>query len=53
MNDLPLLAVVDIPVLLQKSEGRWEEINLPMLQRVEGTGPAGWRRAVEELLGQT
>jgi len=51
VNDLPLLAVVDIPVLLQKSEGMWEEIYLPML-RLEGSGPVGWRQAIEELIGQ-
>lgn len=52
VNDLPLLAVVDIPVLVQKPEGRWEEVDLPMLCRAEGIGPVGWRWAIEELIGQ-
>ena len=51
LNDLPLLSVVDIPVLVQKSEGRWEEVDLPMLRRIEGVGPVGWRQAIEELIG--
>ncbi len=52
LNDLPLLSAVDIPILVQKPEGQWEEMDLPMLQRVEGIGPVGWRRAVEELIQQ-
>ena len=50
-NDLPLLAVVDIPVLVQKPKGQWEEVYLPRLRRVKGIGPAGWRQAIEELAG--
>ncbi len=53
LNDLPLLSAVDIPILVQKPEGQWEEMDLPMLQRVEGIGPVGWRWAIEELIGQT
>jgi len=51
LNDLPLLSVVDIPILVQKPEGQWEEMELPMLRRVEGIGPVGWRQAIEELIG--
>ena len=51
VNDLPLLTAVNIPVLVQKPEGQWEEMDLPMLQRVEGIGPEGWRQAIEELIG--
>ena len=51
VNDLPLLTVVDIPILVEKPEGRWEEVDLPMLRRVEGIGPVGWRQAIEELIG--
>lgn len=50
-NDLPLLAVVDIPVLVQKPEGRWEDMYLPNLCRIKGIGPTGWKQAIEELCG--
>ena len=50
LNDLPLLAVVDIPILVQKPEGWWEEMDLPGLRRVEGVGPLGWRQAINELV---
>ena len=49
-NDLPLLAVVDTPVLVQKPDGHWEEMHLPNLHRVKGIGPIGWKRVIEELI---
>lgn len=51
-NDLPLLLAVDIPVLVQKPGGTWEEIDIPHLHRVEGIGPQGWARAIEEIIEQ-
>jgi len=49
-NDLPMLKMVDIPVLLQKEGGRWEEMELPGLVKVEGQGPQGWREAILSLV---
>lgn len=51
-NDLPMLSSVDIPVLVQKPGRIWEEIDIPHLHRVEGIGPEGWARAVEEIIEQ-
>ena len=50
-NDLPMLAEVDFPVLVQKPGHGWEEIDLPGLYRVKGEGPRGWIRAIRELTG--
>ncbi len=53
LNDLPLLLTVDRPVLVQKPDGSYDpDINLPNLIRAPGIGPAGWNRAVLELLRQ-
>jgi mannosyl-3-phosphoglycerate phosphatase len=49
-NDLPMLLAVDIPVLVQGPEGGWEGVDIPRLRRVEGIGPEGWARAVEEII---
>jgi mannosyl-3-phosphoglycerate phosphatase len=49
-NDAPMLLVVDIPVLVQKPGGDWEEIDVPNLRHAEGIGPEGWARAVKELI---
>jgi mannosyl-3-phosphoglycerate phosphatase len=45
-NDLPMLSAVDIPVLVQKPGGIWEEVDIPHLYRVEGIGSEGWARAI-------
>ena len=50
-NDLPMLTAVDIPVLVQKSGGTWDDLQLAEGRLVEGIGPAGWRKAIEELIG--
>jgi len=49
LNDLPMLSKVDMPFLVQKLEGLWEDIELPHLKKVEGIGPFGWNKAIEEL----
>jgi mannosyl-3-phosphoglycerate phosphatase len=49
-NDLPMLSAVDVPVLVQGTEGGWEEVDVPHIRRIEGVGPEGWARAVEEII---
>jgi mannosyl-3-phosphoglycerate phosphatase len=51
LNDLPMLSQVDIPILVQKRDHSWEDINLPRLRRVQGVGPEGWSRAIAEVFG--
>jgi len=52
-NDIPMLAAVDRPVIVQKPGGRYDDTVLaqvPGIIRADGIGPAGWARAVTELL---
>ena len=49
-NDLPMLLVVDTPILVQKPGERWEKIDLPHLNRAGGVGPEGWSRAVKGII---
>ena len=49
-NDHPMLAAVDVPVLLQKPGNRWEEVNLTNIYKAEGVGPEGWSKAIKKLL---
>ncbi len=51
LNDVPMLAKVDIPVLVKKPGNYWEEIELPNLYRIDSVGPQGWVKAVAELTG--
>lgn len=51
LNDLPLLAAVDFPVLVQKPGGKYDStVRLPNLILAAGVGPAGWRMAVVDLV---
>ena len=49
LNDLPMLSVVDIPILVQKNDYTWENINLPHLRKAQGVGPEGWSSAIKEI----
>jgi len=49
-NDLPMFLVVDAAFLVQKPDGKWEDINLPDLHKVNGIGPEGWTKVVMEAL---
>ena len=50
LNDISMLAEVDVPVLVQKPGGCWEDIKLPNLYKVEGIGPEGWVNAIKNLI---
>jgi mannosyl-3-phosphoglycerate phosphatase len=53
LNDLPLLAAVDFPVLVQKPDGRHDSaVRLPNLILAPGVGPEGWRAAVFDLVSR-
>jgi mannosyl-3-phosphoglycerate phosphatase len=51
VDHVPLLAVVDHPMLVQKSDGSFDtDVLLPRLVRRRGIGAAGWSDAVLRLL---
>jgi mannosyl-3-phosphoglycerate synthase len=47
-NDLPMLEMVDQPMLVQNSGRHWSNIRVKNLTRVRGIGPDGWSQAVSE-----
>lgn len=50
-NDIPLLEAVDIPVLVQKEDGRYASgVNIDGLVRADGVGPVGWNKFIKKLL---
>ena len=50
-NDLPMLAAVDQPILVQKPDGSYDPaVQLPHLLYAPGIGPAGWNTAVLHML---
>lgn len=53
INDAPLLAMVDYPILVQKPDGSYDpDIQLSGMIRAPGIGPVGWNEAVLKLLAQ-
>ena len=53
INDAPLLAMVDYPILVQKPDGSYDsDIHLSGMIRAPGIGPVGWNEAVLDLLAQ-
>lgn len=53
LNDHPMLAVVDYPVLVQRPDGSYDpDVQLPHLIRADGVGPVGWNRSLTALLSR-
>jgi glycerate 2-kinase len=53
LNDLPMLAAVDRPVLVRHQDGGYDaRIAVPGLLKTRLPGPAGWNEAVQLLLAQ-
>ena len=49
-NDLPMLEAVDIPVVVQRPDGRYLQPLPEHAVRAEGIGPVGWNRAILALI---
>lgn len=49
-NDLPLLAAVDRPLVVQQPDGHWHDFEGLDVMRVPHPGPAGWAAAVGKQL---
>lgn len=50
-NDLPMLWAVDVPILVQRIDGKHDPtVRVRNLIRAQGIGPQGWRTAVLDLL---
>jgi mannosyl-3-phosphoglycerate phosphatase len=50
-NDMPMLAAVDQPILVQRPDGSYDpSVYLPHIVHAQGIGPVGWNAAVLALL---
>ena len=49
-NDIEMLSVVDLPILVQTVNNRWNKLKVNNLKRVSGIGPEGWAKAASKLL---
>lgn len=49
-NDIPMLQQVDIPVLIPKLDGEYEDVDLSNMIRAKYPGGLGWNEAVIGIL---
>jgi len=50
-NDIPMLELVDYPIIVQRPNKSYAmSKNIPNLRRIDGIGSAGWNKAIFELL---
>jgi mannosyl-3-phosphoglycerate phosphatase len=49
-NDEPMLTLVDVPMLVQKFDGNWENLEFEKLEKINGIGSTGWEIALELIL---
>lgn len=49
-NDVPMLAAVDVPVLIPHPDGQYEDLVLPNLLKAPYPGSLGWGEAVNDIL---
>lgn len=49
-NDFVMLKVVDIPVLIPKPDGSYENMSLPRLRKAPHPGSKGWGAAITKIL---
>jgi mannosyl-3-phosphoglycerate phosphatase len=52
-NDIPLLRAVDVPILVARPGGHYDDETytaVPGVRRAGGVGPKGWNRAVRRLI---
>jgi len=45
-----MLAALDMRLLVQTVNRRWNKVNVKKLRRITGVGPEGWARAASILL---
>jgi mannosyl-3-phosphoglycerate phosphatase family protein len=50
-NDYDMLQSADQGYLVQKSDGSWNEMNIPRLKQISGIGPQGWVEAIRDAIG--
>jgi mannosyl-3-phosphoglycerate phosphatase len=49
LNDLPMLKAVDKPILVQKKDGSYADLEVSGPIKADGIGPKGWNSAVLRL----
>jgi hypothetical protein len=46
-----MLQSADQGYLVQKTDGSWDEMDIPRLKQISGIGPHGWVEAIRDAIG--
>jgi mannosyl-3-phosphoglycerate phosphatase len=49
-NDESMLSLMDLPLVVQKTNGSWENLQIDNLQKMKGIGPDGWEIALQLII---
>jgi len=49
-NDASMLRLMDVPMLVQKPDSSWEQLEIENIVRLKGIGPQGWMIAFKKIM---
>ena len=50
LNDAPMLRHMDVPMLVQRPDKSWSELQVKNIINLSGIGPKGWKNALDIVL---
>jgi mannosyl-3-phosphoglycerate synthase len=50
LNDASMLKLMDVPMLVQKPDSSWSQLEIENIVRLKGIGPQGWKSAFKEIM---
>jgi mannosyl-3-phosphoglycerate synthase len=50
LNDAPMLRYMDVPMLVQRPDKSWSELQIKNIINLPGIGPKGWKNALDIVL---
>lgn len=49
-NDASMLKLMDVPMVVQKPDSSWSELEIKNVIRLKGIGPEGWKSAFDKIM---
>jgi mannosyl-3-phosphoglycerate phosphatase len=49
-NDVPMLKHMEVPMLVQRSDGSWQDLEIKNIVKLKGIGPEGWKSAFNKIM---
>ena len=49
-NDVPMLNLMDVPILVQRPDHSWSNVDLKNVTKIHGIGPEGWKNGFNKIM---